>query len=795
MAIELGKIVASIDSSRVSVDLSVASFLTVEDGSSAEGSGAALYGDLVQVLKFVCPSPDPDALGELEGFELRQLVGVGPFGFVFQGWDPKLKRMVAIKVLSPSIAANHEKKSLFVDEARLTSSIRSPNVATIYHVHFSQSTGLAFFVMEWVEGLSLKNWLEKHSRGELVVNFFRQLVDAVAEIHANGIVHGDLKPGNVLIENGSNRLVVVDFGLAFENGEGDRIPTRGGTPLFMAPEQLQGKAASAFSDQFAVAEIACLMFYGFHPHKRDGFPALTEHVLSSDPDFKEERGLNPEVRVVLFRALSKVPEHRFGTIQEFGTQFLKTAGLDDRNQLQQQVSLEKRSWFDLPLERTGLYPAITFLGSFLFLVAICIFLTRSFSGEPVKSSSVEATPIQGQRGEWIGEDRYVNFAGLEFRRLKFDGRGLKNWPPDPDYPELFSELGWRNMNLRSLVGEKLVGQDFYDAIVNDREIDATSVSGSPPVTNVSLEDAEAFCRKLTARDPDGWVYQLCTVNSWSYAAYGKSILADQVPVAAIMDEFEARDRSIRFFSVMPDAFGDVLEWTPKEKKRTTGFQGVVSFDQRLPVAGDRFVEVVGGSQHDLFVHAFDMNFGINDHLTSSSGMEFHIEEDGETCYLHPASIGEEARLVYSYGVPPIVSAGIRSPFALFADNCQAGIRIRGVAKGGRMEEAKWENVLELNGKHFPKDNTMVDISQFAKGFTDLQVQYWIRCEDKRLRYAQFGRTSLHLKLPHVGSVELVTQNKRSTPRQSSLVPGNHKSSLISFRLMASPPKQGKVSFP
>ena len=176
-------------------------------------------------------------------------------------------------------------------------------------------------------------------------------------------------------------------------------------------------------------------------------------------------------------------------------------------------------------------------------------------------------------------------------------------------------------------------------------------------------------------------------------------------------------------------------------------------------------------------------------------MEFHIEEDGETCYLHPASIGEEARLVYSYGVPPIVSAGIRSPFALFADNCQAGIRIRGVAKGGRMEEAKWENVLELNGKHFPKDNAMVDISQFAKGFTDLQVQYWIRCEDKRLRYAQFGRTSLHLKLPHVGSVELVTQNKRSTPRQSSLIPGNHKSSLISFRLMASPPKQGKVSFP
>ena len=255
LAAELRQMTAAFATTRNGIDLSVASFLMLDDGSPVAGNGTDSFGDLVQLFKLISNSANEDALGEIEGFELRRLVGIGPFGFVFQAWDQTLKRQVAIKVLSPSIASDPQKKALFVDEARLTSSIRSPNVATIFHVHCSTESDLAFFVMEWIEGTSLKEWIEKNHEESIAVDYFRQLVRAVDEIHAGGIVHGDLKPGNVLIENKTNRLVVVDFGLAFENDGNLPNSTFGGTPLFMSPEQLQGQVATAKSDQFAVAEI------------------------------------------------------------------------------------------------------------------------------------------------------------------------------------------------------------------------------------------------------------------------------------------------------------------------------------------------------------------------------------------------------------------------------------------------------------------------------------------------------------------------------------------------------------
>ena len=269
LSIELRQILDEANSSSKGLDISEASFLSLEDTRLGEENGHDSYGELLELLKLVSPSQNQNFLGELEGFELQRLVGVGPFGFVFKAWDQMLQRQVAIKVLSPSIANDPKKKALFVAEARLASSVRSSNVATIFHIHFFDEPNLAFFVMEWIEAMSLKDWIEKNQNKniESAVEFFKQLVNAVSEIHSKGIVHRDLKPANVLIEEETNRLVVVDFGLAFETDDVDGKSAPAGTPLFMSPEQLLGENVTAASDQFALAEIACLMFFGFHPHQ------------------------------------------------------------------------------------------------------------------------------------------------------------------------------------------------------------------------------------------------------------------------------------------------------------------------------------------------------------------------------------------------------------------------------------------------------------------------------------------------------------------------------------------------
>lgn len=775
---ELRQILDEANSSNNGLDISEASFLSLEDTRLGEENGHDFYGELLELLKLVSPSQNQNVLGELEGFELQRLVGVGPFGFVFKAWDQMLQRQVAIKVLSPSIANDPKKKALFVAEARLASSVRSSNVATIFHIHFSDQPNLAFFVMEWIEATSLKDWVDKHNDKDIdsAVEFFKQLVNAVSEIHGKGIVHRDLKPANVLIETKTNRLVVVDFGLAFGTDDVDGTSAPAGTPLFMAPEQLLGENVTSASDQFALAEIACLMFFGFHPHKKDSLELLTDHVLNSPPELSNREGINAETKRVLTIALSKNPSERFETANEFGRRFLQAIGYEGSEQSPGSIRRNRA--------------IVTIIGAF---VVTCVLVVLAINAwKPGRNQvPIDANkPLQKESpGKWLDEDRFENFAGIEFRQLKFDGRGISEWPPDPEHPELFAELGWRNMNLDVLIGESLIDQKVYDSIVENGSLEANSQSDFRPVTNISLTEAKAFCKKLTDRDPDGIVYGICNTNIWAFAAYGKAILVDKVPPAKIVDDYRSRSASSQF-SQVPDAFGEHLEWTFREKRTRTRLDGVVPFDERHPLAAAKFVEVIGGRTHGLFVHAFDMNFGVNDHLQSSTGLEFHVEEDGETCYLHPAKTGEESSLIYTYQVPEIVSANIRSPFSLFAANSHAGIRIRGKRDSDQiqLEACEWKDVLELNGKHYPQDNRMIDVTQLVKGYSEIQIQYWIMTEDKRLRYAQFGRTSMQSKLPDVCSIEFVTKDGRTSPRQSYLVPRSYKSPFVSFRVVAFLPK-------
>ena len=740
------------------------------------------YLQLVNFLKTVRPSRDPKCLGEVEGFSLQSLVGIGALGFVFKAWDPFLKRSVAIKVLTPSIAHEQKKKEVFVEEARLASSIRSQNVATIFYVYFSTDHDLAFFVMEWIEGCTLQQWLcqkDHPSYVERSKDYLRQITKAVSVIHEKGVIHRDLKPSNILIEEKTNRLVVVDFGLAFEEGLTNRSIPPAGTPLYMSPEQLLGKELTSASDLFSLAEITCQMFFDFHPHQQGNLENLTEHVLNEPPMLPSEKIGKSETKKVLVKAMQKNPARRYKTATDFYRQFL--------------IAFEgRRSSNVLANRSTGF--VLKLVGSLVIVSMIFVLFTflRLDQNKKVLNRSTSVGDIRS--GKWINDDTFENFAGQKFRRIVFDGTQVKEWPPDKNYPEIFSELGWRNMDVNLLCGESLVTVDQYQSVVGGHESQSRNVmtggyaiSGDSAITNVSFEEAEAFCRELTRRDPDGIVYKISTSNEWTYANYGHAILQKNTPTDEIIDLYNSRDNQSfeRKYSLIKDSLGQVLEWSARSKTLSTRVDGVVSFKERAYKSDDDFMEVMGGGDVDLRVHAFDMNFGVNDNLDNWKGLTFHLEEDGGTCYLCPTELNVESHLTYTYRVSPIVSARMKSPFSLFADDCQAGIRIRGKMRNnpGLLEKCPWINVYETKGTQTSPENQMIDLTEHVKGFNVLQIQYWIQTNDPRLNYAQIGRTSASLSLPNVFGVEFRTKNDRSSPRQFRMIPKKWKSPNLGFRIL------------
>lgn len=222
--------------------------------------------------------PDPGSL-LVRGFCFVEAVAVGATGLVFRGRDLRMQRNVAIKVLAPSIAREPQQRAVFIDEARLAGTIRHPNVVTIHHVSEEPDSDLVFYVMDSIEGRTLQSMLDERpldlQQGCFLLQDLAQGLDA---IHQRGVIHRDLKPGNIIVNTAGN-AVIVDFGLALQGNTENGNGTLAGTPLYMSPEQLKGEPLSTRSDLIAFAEIACVLLTGRHPYPAESIAELTELAL------------------------------------------------------------------------------------------------------------------------------------------------------------------------------------------------------------------------------------------------------------------------------------------------------------------------------------------------------------------------------------------------------------------------------------------------------------------------------------------------------------------------------------
>jgi len=257
-------------------------------------------------------------------YQINSRLGEGGMGIVYKARDQHLDRFVAIKVLPPELMADPDRKRRFVQEAKAASALNHPNIVTVHDI--SDDNGRDFMVMEYVDGKTLDR-LIPHRGLKLsdVLKYGIQISDALAKAHAAGIVHRDMKPGNIMVSEGG-LVKVLDFGLAklterpqVEENEPTRTPQAQteegmilGTASYMSPEQAAGKPVDARSDIFSFGSVLYEMVTGQRAFQADSKISTLAAILNQEPKSAREiaRILPYDLEKIIARCLRKDPGRR-----------------------------------------------------------------------------------------------------------------------------------------------------------------------------------------------------------------------------------------------------------------------------------------------------------------------------------------------------------------------------------------------------------------------------------------------------------------------------------------------------
>ncbi|MBC7665064.1 MAG: serine/threonine protein kinase, partial [Caulobacter sp.] len=254
-------------------------------------------------------------------------------GIVYEGFDPIIDRVVAIKTikkdeLDAEEAEEHSRR--FLIEAKAAGRLNHKNIVGIYD--YGEEKGLSFIVMEFVQGKELKSFFAARHPFSMsqIVRLMGELLDALGYSHSRGVVHRDVKPDNIFVtDEGSVKL--GDFGIArIDSTSKTHAGTVLGTPSYMAPEQIRGETADARSDLYAAGVILYQFLVGERPFS-GGMVAVMQKVLMEAP--KPPSSHNPSIPeaidTVVLRALAKVAGDRFASAAEFSRELTAAVGLAD----------------------------------------------------------------------------------------------------------------------------------------------------------------------------------------------------------------------------------------------------------------------------------------------------------------------------------------------------------------------------------------------------------------------------------------------------------------------------------
>ena len=260
---------------------------------------------------------------QLGHYEIVEELGRGGMGVVYKGFEPALNRYVAIKELSPSLAHDANLVERFLREARSMAALNDPHIIQVYFIGTEEATGQPFFAMEFVEGDSLSGLLKREGKlsVENSLKLMHQTAMGLATAHDKGVIHRDLKPGNLMITP-RGHVKIADFGIALATQDfSKKLTSTGefvGTPGYLSPEVCLGKTVDQRSDIFALGIVLYEMLAGRLPFTDESPLGLMLEVVKAEiPDI---RGLNaevdPQAAAILAKMLAKDPVERFQDCHE-----------------------------------------------------------------------------------------------------------------------------------------------------------------------------------------------------------------------------------------------------------------------------------------------------------------------------------------------------------------------------------------------------------------------------------------------------------------------------------------------
>lgn len=512
--------------------------------------------DLLAVLS---PSAEPGVLGRLGHYEILELVGKGGMGLVLKAKDTKLRRIVAIKLMAPQLAVSAGARQRFIREAQAAAAVRTEHVVNIFAV--ADDAPIPYLAMEFITGLTLEQCIEQG--GPLAVRDIlrigKETALGLAAAHAQGLIHRDIKPGNILLEKkpevrsqkpeGSAsvpsddgplasdyvRVKITDFGLARAADDASLTQSGviAGTPLYMSPEQARGDPLDSRTDLFSLGGVLYTMCTGQAAFRAANSMAVLKRVCDDAPRRIHE--LNPNVpgwlAAIVLKLLAKHPsdrlqsaaevaelldQHLIGLAQATGV-YVPAAGLGPICERQTPHARRVRRWLV-----AGLLLAAAGVAAWLGLPQASRLLGLSADDSVLEIAGFD--PAQ------VGElsPTYTNGIGMEF--VLVQAGTFRMGGTD-------GTVGRKEVQIRYpfYIGKYEVTQEEWQKVMKANPsafcrtgAHSQQVADIPdsilnrfPVEMVSWFDCQSFIQSLNAQVNEArWVYRLPMEAEWEYACRG-----------------------------------------------------------------------------------------------------------------------------------------------------------------------------------------------------------------------------------------------------------------------------------